>query len=112
MYFPGCAPGCRETDVLMGPSRRDFLATAAGSAALARGLPGAGQDAGNSWQLDGSAIAKRHQIVRTEPTANFLEGMLLGNGDVGVCITVRPGALGLHLGTSDSSDSRASGEPA
>jgi hypothetical protein len=50
--------------------------------------------------LDGFRIAHRHQIVRNLPTPNFFEGMLLGNGDVGVCVTVRPDALGLHLGKS------------
>ena len=53
-------------------------------------------------------IAKRHQIVRDLPTPNFFEGMLLGNGDIGVCVTVRPDALGLHLGKEDSWDIRVS----
>src|SRR4051794_34370590 len=61
-------------------------------------------------QLDGAEIARRHQIVRELPTPNFFEGMLLGNGDVGVCVTVRPDALGLHLGKSDSWDIRVSEE--
>jgi len=39
--------------------------------------------------LDGFRIARRHKIVRTVPTPAFFEGMLLGNGDIGVCITVR-----------------------
>jgi alpha-L-fucosidase 2 len=34
--------------------------------------------------------------------------MLLGNGDVGVCVTVHPDAIGLHLGKSDSWDIRVS----
>jgi hypothetical protein len=34
--------------------------------------------------------------------------MLLGNGDIGVCVTVRPDALGLHLGKEDSWDIRVS----
>jgi len=46
--------------------------------------------------------------VRNLPTPNFFEGMLLGNGDVGVCITVRPDTLGLHIGKSDSWDIRVS----
>ena len=35
-------------------------------------------------------------------------GMLLGNGDIGVCITARSDALGLHIGKSDSWDIRVS----
>lgn len=58
--------------------------------------------------LDGFRIARRHTIVRTLPTPDFFEGMLLGNGDIGVCITVRPDALGLHIGKSDSWDIRVS----
>ena len=34
--------------------------------------------------------------------------MLLGNGDIGLCVTVRPDALGLHLGKEDSWDIRVS----
>ena len=34
--------------------------------------------------------------------------MLLGNGDIGVCVTTRPDALGLHLGKEDSWDIRVS----
>jgi hypothetical protein len=58
--------------------------------------------------LDGFRIARRHKIVRTLPTPDFFEGMLLGNGDIGVCLTVRPDALGLHIGKSDSWDIRVS----
>ncbi len=58
--------------------------------------------------LDGFEIARRHKIVRTVSTPDFFEGMLLGNGDIGVCITVRPDALGLHIGKSDSWDIRVS----
>jgi len=58
--------------------------------------------------LDGFGIARKHKIVRTLPTPDFFEGMLLGNGDIGVCITVRPDALGLHIGKSDSWDIRVS----
>ena len=62
--------------------------------------------------LDGFRIARRHKIVRTVPTPAFFEGMLLGNGDIGVCITVRPDALGLHIGKSDSWEIRVSEEHA
>lgn len=58
--------------------------------------------------LDSAAIARRHPIVNTVPTPNFFEGALLGNGDVGVCVTLRPDALGLHIGKEDSWDIRVS----
>lgn len=57
-------------------------------------------------------MAGSHRIVREGPTADFFEGMLLGNGDIGLCITVRPDALGLHIGKSDSWDIRVSEESA
>ena len=46
--------------------------------------------------------------MRELPTPNFFEGMLLGNGDIGLCVTVRPDALGIHIGKSDSWDIRVS----
>jgi hypothetical protein len=61
-------------------------------------------------QLDAFQTAKQHRIVREGPTPNFFEGMLLGNGDIGLCVTVRPDALGLHLGKEDSWDIRVSEE--
>ena len=91
----------------MKTTRRKFLAASAASAAgtmlpdsLTR-IPAAGP-------LDASQIAERHRIVRDLSTPDFFEGMLLGNGDIGVCITVRPDALGLHLGKEDSWDIRVS----
>ncbi|MBZ5561883.1 MAG: hypothetical protein LAP13_05625 [Acidobacteriia bacterium] len=101
----------------MKTTRRRFLQT--GAAAVASSLEGRPQDkrgeavahvAAAGTGLDGFAIARRHSMVRTDPTPNFFEGMLLGNGDVGVCVTVRPDALGLHLGKSDSWDIRVSEE--
>jgi len=73
---------------------------------------GAGASTPESAPLDGYHIAQRHQIIRELPTPNFFEGMLLGNGDVGVCVTVRPDALGLHLGKLDVWDIRVSEEHA
>ncbi len=90
----------------MPSSRREFLAA---SAAAASALAAQGEIARN---LDGYQIARRHTIVRDHATPNFFEGMLLGNGDIGVCITVRPDALGLHIGKSDSWDIRVSDEHA
>jgi len=34
--------------------------------------------------------------------------MLLGNGDVGACVVVRPDALGIHIGKNDCWDIRVS----
>lgn len=90
-------------------SRREFIQTSA-VASVAGSMLNAGTapvaPTGNS--LDGFAIARRHQLVSTPPTPNFFEGMLLGNGDVGVCAVVRPDALGLHIGKSDCWDIRVS----
>jgi len=58
--------------------------------------------------LDAFAIARRHQLVTNPPTPGFFEGMLLGNGDIGVCAVVRPDALGLHIGKNDVWDIRVS----
>ncbi len=58
--------------------------------------------------LDAFEIAHRHAISHDLPTPNFFEGMLLGNGDIGVCVVVRPDALGLHIGKSDCWDIRVS----
>jgi alpha-L-fucosidase 2 len=81
-------------------SRREFLASAA--------LAAAGPVAGSGAELNGFEIARRHRIVRDRPTPNFFEGMLLGNGDIGACVTVRPDAFGLHLGKEDTWDIRVS----
>jgi alpha-L-fucosidase 2 len=62
--------------------------------------------------VDGLAGARRCSVIRTAATPNFFEGMLLGNGDIGVCVTTRPDALVFHLGKSDSWDIRVSEEHA
>ena len=85
----------------MKTDRRRFLQATAATAA-AGVLPAEALPLSNDVTLDGFRIAKRHQIVRDLPTPNFFEGMLLGNGDIGLCVTVRPDALGLHLGKEDS----------
>src|ERR1043166_3728308 len=90
----------------MNSTRRTFLGAAGG---VASGL--AFQPAGLT-RLDAVAIAKRHSLIRTQPTPEFFEGLLLGNGDIGVCITVRPDALGLHIGKNDVWDVRVSDEHA
>jgi len=88
-------------------NRRSFLqgATVA-SAATTVSL--ASDSTQPSAELDSVEIARRHRLVRELPTPNFFEGMLLGNGDVGVCVTLRPDALGLHIGKEDSWDIRVS----
>ncbi|MCW5981054.1 MAG: hypothetical protein KIT09_23430 [Bryobacteraceae bacterium] len=85
------------------PTRREFIQTAPAAASLA-----AISQASDAKPLNAAAIARRHALTRELPTPNFFEGMLLGNGDVGVCVTVRPDALGLHLGKEDSWDIRVS----
>jgi hypothetical protein len=91
----------------MKTSRRTFLQATAATAAGAA-LPAETRPFSTEANLDGFEIAKRHQIVFDLPTPNFFEGMLLGNGDIGLCVTVRPDALGLHLGKEDSWDIRVS----
>ncbi len=91
----------------MKTNRRRFLQATASTAA-AGVLPAEARPLSNDARLDGFRIAKRHQILRDLPTPNFFEGMLLGNGDIGLCITVRPDALGLHVGKEDSWDIRVS----
>ena len=58
--------------------------------------------------VDAFAIAHEHIIERTIPGPAFIEGMLLGNGDVGVCAVVRPDAVGFHIGKNDCWDIRVS----
>ncbi|MBI4873375.1 MAG: hypothetical protein HY822_01940 [Acidobacteria bacterium] len=82
----------------MPTTRRTFLAATAATAAPAA-APAA---------LDPVRIARRHAFVRDLPTPDFFEGMLAGNGDIGLCIVVRPDALGLHLGKLDVWDIRVS----
>jgi alpha-L-fucosidase 2 len=86
-------------------NRRDFLGATAATASLA---PAGAAPPESGGTLDASAIARRHSITNTLPTPNFFEGMLLGNGDVGVCVTLRPDALGLHIGKEDAWDIRVS----
>src|SRR5690242_16448673 len=86
-------------------TRRTFLA---GTAAAASASASSSTVESKESKLDGWALARRHRIVRELPTPDFFEGMLLGNGDIGVCVTVRPDALGLHIGKSDSWDIRVS----
>ncbi len=88
-------------------TRRTFLKTSA-AAASAVGMPRTFRITTAAAVIDPFEIAQHHKIVRDIPTPGFFEGMLLGNGDVGVCATLRPDALGLHLGKEDSWDIRVS----
>jgi alpha-L-fucosidase 2 len=100
-------------------TRRQFLQTSA-LATVAGSLPDAaamGPNPGAAGpppalpeekQLNSSQIAQRHNIRRDIPGPGFFDGMLLGNGDIGVCVVIRPDALGLHIGKSDSWDIRVS----
>ncbi len=92
----------------MPSSRREFLAASTLAASTLVSITPAAQ----SHVIDGCEIARAHTIIRDQPTPNFFEGMLLGNGDIGLCVTVRPDALGLHIGKSDSWDIRVSEEHA
>lgn len=94
----------------MKTTRRKFLQATAATAVVP--LPVASPGSVVPEGLNSFEIAKRHKIVSVLPTPNFFEGMLLGNGDVGVCVTVRPDALGLHLGKLDAWDIRVSEEHA
>ncbi len=89
----------------MNTTRRVFLKTAMAAAVVRTGATAAAQRAGAP---DAFQIARRHSIVGNQPTPNFFEGMLLGNGDIGVCATTRPDALCLHLGKEDCWDIRVS----
>ena len=89
----------------MSSTRRQFLQSTAAASLSPLPSTGAAPSA-----LDAFQMARSHRIVREGPTPEFFEGMLLGNGDIGLCITVRPDALGLHIGKSDSWDIRVSEE--
>ena len=91
----------------MRTTRRVFLGTSA-----AAGAAFAAPQAASPARLDAAAIARRHGLVRTQPTPDFFEGLLLGNGDIGVCLTVRPDAIGIHIGKNDVWDIRVSQEHA
>jgi alpha-L-fucosidase 2 len=99
----------------MKTTRRSFIqASALASIATAPLVPAAAdvpaKNASARGGLDGFAIAREHTIRRDVPGPSFLEGMLLGNGDVGVCAVVRPDALGLHIGKNDCWDIRVSAD--
>jgi len=100
----------------MRTTRREFLQTstmaslaavrpATLSAQNERSSPGV-----NVHRIDAFERASSHAFVRTIPGPTYFEGMLLGNGDVGVCAVVRPDALALHISKSDCWDIRVTEE--
>jgi alpha-L-fucosidase 2 len=101
----------------MKTTRRKFLQTSAlVSVAVAQGMRGSNAEATavstpRGQQLDAFSIAARHVMQWNLPGPSFFEGMLLGNGDVGVCAEVRPDALGLHIAKNDCWDIRVSEDP-
>ena len=101
----------------MKTTRREFLQTSAlASAAVAQGLRSANAETMTTrtprdQKLDAFSIAARHMMEWNLPGPSFFEGMLLGNGDVGVCAEVRPDALGLHIAKGDCWDIRVSEDP-
>src|ERR1700691_4782993 len=88
---------------IMNTTRREFLqasaiaslASVAPAHTIALHAPSSPQQ--DHGKLDAFELAARHPLVRTKPGPTYFEGMLLGNGDVGVCAVVRPDALGLHI---------------
>src|SRR5260370_26557654 len=98
----------------MRTNRREFLqATALASLAAVHSPYSAASDnrtggISTDEHLNASEIARKHMIVRDTPGSSFFEGMLLGNGDVGACVVVRPDALGIHIGKNDCWDIRVS----
>jgi alpha-L-fucosidase 2 len=95
----------------MRPTRRQFLQTSALASLAATQPPSrTAFEIGADEPLDAYQIAGQHLIIQNRPTPSFFEGMLLGNGDIGVCVVVRPDALGLHIGKNDCWDIRVSEE--
>ena len=100
----------------MKTTRREFLQNSAmvslaavGPAAVSAQNERSSQK-GTLHRIDAFERAGGHTIVRTIPGPTYFEGMLLGNGDVGVCAVVRPDALALHISKSDCWDIRVTEE--
>ena len=100
----------------MKTTRREFLQTSAMVSLAVVGPPTvSAQNArsspkGTLRRIDAFERASGHTMVRTKPGPTYFEGMLLGNGDVGVCAVVRPDALALHISKSDCWDIRVTEE--
>lgn len=102
----------KGTALIMKTTRREFLQTSAMASLAAvgpatvsaeheRSSPGV-----NLHRIDAFERASGHTFIRTIPGPTYFEGMLLGNGDMGVCAVVRPDALALHISKSDCWDIR------
>jgi alpha-L-fucosidase 2 len=96
-------------------TRRDFFRTAGSAYALHAG----GAAGVEAWAKGPATVeltvdpieqARRNSWERTRLSPDFFEGMLLGNGDVGVVANLRPDALGLHIGKGNCWDRRVSEE--
>lgn len=97
----------------MKATRREFLqASALASLAAVNTVKAASQsDRSESQPIsDGFERASVHRFLREKPGPTYFEGMLLGNGDVGVCAVVRPDGLAFHLSKSDCWDIRVTEE--
>ena len=100
----------------MKTTRREFLQTSAIASLAAVGPATAAPQTSppspvkSADRLDAFELATGHTFVRTKPGPTYFEGMLLGNGDVGVCAVVRPDALALHISKSDCWDIRVTEE--
>ena len=98
----------------MKTNRREFLRSSALASIAAiqspHGISSGDRTTGISTDehLSAFEIARRHMIVRDTPSPSFFDGMLLGNGDIGACVIVRPDALGIHIGKNDCWDIRVS----
>src|ERR1700704_3189612 len=98
----------------MKTNRREFLQTTALASLAAVHSPYSASSESptngitTAEHLNPSDIARKHMIVRDTPSASFFEGMLLGNGDIGACVVVRPDSLGIHIGKNDCWDIRVS----
>ena len=97
-------------------TRREFLQTSAMASLAAVGPAVAtaqnerSSPKENLGKIDAFERAGAHTFVRNIPGPTYFEGMLLGNGDIGVCAVVRPDALALHISKSDCWDIRVTEE--
>ena len=107
----GCAAKKAPPEI-MKTTRRTFLQTSAMVSLAAVGPASASPQNDRAspsvsfHRIDAFERANGHTLVRTKPGPTYFEGMLLGNGDVGVCAVVRPNALALHISKSDCWDIR------
>jgi|HubBroStandDraft_1064217.scaffolds.fasta_scaffold01034_2 alpha-L-fucosidase 2 len=104
----------QKGSVFVKTSRREFLQTSALASIAAVHSTQSASPEGRTKEiptgkhLNASDIARRHMLVRNLPSPSLFDGMLLGNGDVGTCVVVRPDALAIHVGKNDCWDIRVS----